>query len=114
MAWVKTRNIPEDTPAERDCTISVNKWSGVRINIEVYTRMGSPKWVDIEYDADVKQLRLRPSDERNGVEVIANLVKVPNAVRSVMSGLKNRIGATQRYLVEYRDDGWWYTTKPAK
>lgn len=114
MGWVKTRDIPEDAPAERDLTISVNKWSGVRINVEVYTRMDNPKWVEIEYDADAKQLRLRPSDESNGVEVIANIVKVPNSVRSVMSAPKNRVGATQRYLVEYRSDGWWYTTRPSK
>lgn len=114
MGWVRTRDIPEDVKPPAPFTISVNKWSGVRINADVYKAMGSPKWVELEYDEASNSLRFKPGSNIITDEVINQVVKVPMLVRTSMSQYDKRVRTTQRWLVELRDDGWWYTTGPSK
>jgi hypothetical protein len=114
MGWVKTKDIPEDVKPAPPLTISVNKWSGVRLNSDVYTAMGRPKWVELEYDEETNSLRFKPGPNIVSDEVVNQNVKVPLLVRSAMSHYDKRVGATQRWLVELREDGWWYTTEAVK
>jgi len=114
MGWVKTREIPEDTKAPEPFTVSVNKWSGLRINMAVYKAMGSPRWVEVEFDQETSTLRFKPGENIITDEVINQIVKLPTAVRAIMSRYDKRVAATQRYNVELNKDGWWYTTTPAK
>lgn len=114
MSWVRVKDIPEDVKTPEPLTISVNKWSGVRINAGVYKAMGSPKWVELEFDEANGSLRFKPGSNIVTNEVINQVVKVPLLVRTAMSQYDKRVRTTQRWLVELRDDGWWYTVGPAK
>lgn len=114
MAWVKTKDIHDPTKPKPPLTISVNKWSGMRINSEVYKEMGEPRWVELEYDADTRTLRFKPGQNIVTEEVIGQMVKLPLMVRTEMSNYDKRHSSTQRFLVELNEDGWWYTTTPAR
>lgn len=114
MAWVKTRELPEDIKAPEQYTVSVNKWSGLRINTAVYKAMGAPRWVEVEFDEETSTLRFKVGEEDITDEVISQIVKLPNTVRAIMSRYNKRVAATQRYNVELNEDGWWYTTTPSQ
>lgn len=114
MGWIKTKDIPEEVKPVPPYTVSVNKWSGLRLNAEVFKAMGSPKWVEVEYNEEQKSLRFKPGSNIVSNEVVNQVVKVPLLVRSEMSHQLTRTAATTRWLVEPNEDGWWYTTRPAK
>ena len=114
MGWVKTREIPDEAKPPELLTVSVNKWSGLRINTAVYKAMGCPRWVEVEFDEETSTLRFKPGKNIITDEVINQIVKLPNTVRAIMSRYNKRVAATQRYIVELKEDGWWYTTTPAK
>lgn len=114
MGWVKTKDIPEDVKPAPPFTISVNKWTGMRINADVFKALGCPKWMDVEYNEEDKSIRFKVGTNIISDEVINQNVKVPLLVRSEMSNYDKRASTTQRWLVELRDDGWWYTTGPVR
>lgn len=112
MGFVKTTEIKDDTKSTAPLTLSVNRWSGVRLNKELYDAMERPRWVELEYDAETNTLRVKPAKELAGAsEVIAAVVKVPAVVRTNMLKLQRSVCTTRQWLVEHKE-GWWYTTSP--
>lgn len=91
-----------------DLFFTINLFNGGYLSAGLRRALGETDFLDIEYDADNKALRFKPSDE--GTVVKAGLFKLSSEIRSSKAFLGYRIKFNTRYAVALNEDGWWYLT----
>jgi hypothetical protein len=88
--------------------LSVNSGSGGYLGGNLFQRMGEPRFVEIEYDAEAVCLRVRKNS--SGIVVKNKGFKLPESVKKDMVVPRAYYSIATRYDVEMGEDGWWVTT----
>ena len=105
---VTERDLLSSKQTDASPFLSVNSGTGGYLGGNLFQRMGEPRFVEIEYDAEAVCLRVRKNS--SGIVVKNKGFKLPESVKKDMVVPRAYYSVATRYDVEMGEDGWWVTT----